>query len=482
MATISTSGISALQVIKSEHLLRIITTLNGSGSNDIVVSGSSNLKVLYAPSMVGPTQFTGSFSATHTTDNQYIYAITGINSTNSGSGIYGSSQSGTGIYAFSNIGTGISINSYSGPIAKFASNTGYQQMKLFNNGNLLLNTYNVISGDQTDTGYKLYVGGNTYITGSFNVTGSTASYGFPNTVLLQNPTGSSGAVLELRNTSGSISAGHTLGTIQFSGLSAGTNYASSQIRATAYQSPSSGNGGGGILSFWTALPNTGASPLERMRISEAGNVGIGTTNVTDTLTVQGTTKITGSLTITGSFIPPVMTSASRAAIVSPPTGSIVYQNDSVTGLYVYKGTSWVNLTSSEIYAYFHASFTPAASSNYYIGNFPDTSPNTNSTSIRGRIIAQHTGQIVSAVVATNMGTNATGEASTFTMLNITKSTSAVISSTVTHTADSLATYTLASPLAVTEGDILSIQWTTPAWVTAPTNLRQRITMKTLVTN
>jgi hypothetical protein len=40
MATISTSGISALQVIKSEHLLRIINALNGVVSNDIIIGGS----------------------------------------------------------------------------------------------------------------------------------------------------------------------------------------------------------------------------------------------------------------------------------------------------------------------------------------------------------------------------------------------------------------------------------------------------------
>ena len=193
-------------------------------------------------------------------------------------------------------------------------------------------------------------------------------------------------------------------------------------------------------------------------------------------------QVTGSLKVTGSFVPPVMTSASRAALVTPATGSIVYQNDSITGLYVYKGSSWVNLTSSEIYIYAHNGFIPVASTNYYIGNFPDASPLTLSTSVRGRIIAQHTGQVVSAVIAINIATNGTGEASTFTLLNVTQATSAVISNAIVHSADSLATYTLASPLAVTEGDILQVQWTTPAWVTAPTTVRQRITTKTLVTN
>jgi hypothetical protein len=40
MATISTSGIAALQVIKSEHILRIINALNGVIPNDIVIGGS----------------------------------------------------------------------------------------------------------------------------------------------------------------------------------------------------------------------------------------------------------------------------------------------------------------------------------------------------------------------------------------------------------------------------------------------------------
>ena len=40
MATISTSGISALQVIKSEHLLRVINALNGVVSNNIIISSS----------------------------------------------------------------------------------------------------------------------------------------------------------------------------------------------------------------------------------------------------------------------------------------------------------------------------------------------------------------------------------------------------------------------------------------------------------
>ena len=40
MATISISGIAPLQIIRSEHLLRIISALNGTVSNDIIINGT----------------------------------------------------------------------------------------------------------------------------------------------------------------------------------------------------------------------------------------------------------------------------------------------------------------------------------------------------------------------------------------------------------------------------------------------------------
>jgi hypothetical protein len=43
----------------------------------------------------------------------------------------------------------------------------------------------------------------------------------------------------------------------------------------------------GMISFETSADGT-ASPVERMRITQAGNVGIGATSVTDKLTIQGT--------------------------------------------------------------------------------------------------------------------------------------------------------------------------------------------------
>lgn len=52
MATISTSGISAGQIIRSEHLLRVINALNGVTPIDIIITGSLSVS--------GSTSFTGS--------------------------------------------------------------------------------------------------------------------------------------------------------------------------------------------------------------------------------------------------------------------------------------------------------------------------------------------------------------------------------------------------------------------------------------
>jgi len=40
MATISTSGIEAGRIIRSAHVLRIIEALDGTETNDILISGS----------------------------------------------------------------------------------------------------------------------------------------------------------------------------------------------------------------------------------------------------------------------------------------------------------------------------------------------------------------------------------------------------------------------------------------------------------
>lgn len=133
--------------------------------------------------------------------------------------------------------------------------------------------------------------------------------GFVPNLSIGMPTGSSGAVLNLTNTSaGTISAGDTLGTIQFAGTDYQNNsqpYVSSQIRATTTDQIGSGNPGGGNVAIWTSTTGNGTSPIERMRVNNYGQVLIGVTSSLDTtskLIVSGSTVVTGSLIVTEPII------------------------------------------------------------------------------------------------------------------------------------------------------------------------------------
>jgi hypothetical protein len=81
--------------------------------------------------------------------------------------------------------------------------------------------------------------------------------------------------------------------------------------------------------------------LTDISIIPASTKGVGISNVTITPAASAILDITST---TKGFLPPRMTSAQRTAISSPATGLIVYQTDSVEGLYVYSGGSWKSLT------------------------------------------------------------------------------------------------------------------------------------------
>jgi cytoskeletal protein CcmA (bactofilin family) len=147
------------------------------------------------------------------------------------------------------------------------------------------------------------------------------SYGLTPNLSIGMNTGSTGAVLDLRNTLGTSPAGSTLGTIQFSSYSTTSDYIASPagIRATTTTQASSGNNGGGNIAFWTAQIGNGDFQSERMRVNSNGQVLIGLSSSLDTtskLIVNGATTITGSLNITGSLRGNVISSSIASTTAS----------------------------------------------------------------------------------------------------------------------------------------------------------------------
>lgn len=109
----------------------------------------------------------------------------------------------------------------------------------------------------------------------------TSSYGADATLAVGLGTGGA-AVLTLSNTDPNPSnAGDATGIIQFAikDDQSGLGYTSASIRGSISQAAGQGNGGGGILDFYTAPWGTGNTPQPRMRINQLGQVGIGVTSI-----------------------------------------------------------------------------------------------------------------------------------------------------------------------------------------------------------
>ena len=82
----------------------------------------------------------------------------------------------------------------------------------------------------------------------------------------------------------------------------------------------------------------GTSQYDIVISSNGGRVQFGTDSssvASSQLTINSTTR---------GFLPPRMTSAQRTAISTPAVGLIVYQTDSVEGVYVYTSGGWKSLT------------------------------------------------------------------------------------------------------------------------------------------
>jgi hypothetical protein len=124
-----------------------------------------------------------------------------------------------------------------------------------------------------------------------NCSSLTSSYGATASLAVGLGAGADAAVLTLSNTDANpSSAGDATGIIQFAikDDQSGLGYTSASIQGSISQAAGSGNGGGGILDFYTAPYGTGNSPQLRMRINDSGDVGIGTTSPGSILHLEDT--------------------------------------------------------------------------------------------------------------------------------------------------------------------------------------------------
>jgi len=154
----------------------------------------------------------------------------------------------------------------------------------------------------TTPGYNLDVSGDAYIDETLNIEttiSGTLAFGYAGVgagnlvVGGMNLASFTPGVITLINQDTTISAGQDLGVLQFGGKDDQTNgYANGQIICTTAVNAGTGNTGGGIFRFLLSGNTSGSSPTERMRITNTGSVGIGTTSPSEKLQVSGNVKAT----------------------------------------------------------------------------------------------------------------------------------------------------------------------------------------------
>ena len=161
--------------------------------------------------------------------------------------------------------------------------------------------------------------------GLYNWSSNTARVpGFYLYKSVSNTVGTQGAVANLQ----------LLGRLVFNGDDGATFIRAAEIDAFVDGTPGL-NDMPGALRFNTT-PDGASAPIERVRISSTGNVGIGTTaNASAILDAQSTTK---------GVRMPNMTTTQKNAIASPATGLMVFDT-TLAKLCVYSGTAWQTVTS-----------------------------------------------------------------------------------------------------------------------------------------
>jgi hypothetical protein len=206
-----------------------------------------------------------------------------------------------------------------------ASTNGFERVRIDNNGRMNIGSTNaaayrleVNGSDNSDLKVRVWNDNSTtaqypgFVAQNFI---GTAGNGAPQ-VYLANSRGGNG-------TPSPIQSGDILGFLTFAGTYSGyNNYTAAEIRGAASQTFATGAGGGN-LQFSTASIGTNVM-AERMRITDSGNVGIGTTNPATKLDVNGTITATG-------FSGPLSTSVGTFGLGTVGAPSITFTGDTNTG-------------------------------------------------------------------------------------------------------------------------------------------------------
>ena len=199
------------------------------------------------------------------------------------------------------------------PLGFYWETTGGYRMVLNSSGNVGIGT--------TSPSYKLDVSGDAYVDETLNIEttiSGTLTYGYGGVgagnlvVGGLNFASFTPGVITLINQDTTINAGQDLGVLQFGGKDDQTNaYANGQIICTTAAGAGSGNTGGGIFRFLLSGNTTGSGPTEKMRITNTGDVGIGTTSPGEKLEVNGTVKATASTDAYKGYIKQTITSSAN---------------------------------------------------------------------------------------------------------------------------------------------------------------------------
>jgi len=236
-----------------------------------------------------------------------------LNRTNSG-GYYSGTSDNFGFWYTGSVGNISLANAQ--PIVFSTANT--ERLRITSGGNLLV-------GTTTDAGYKLDVNGTARVTGNLTVD--------TNTLFVDATNDSVGiGTLSPLYKFHAVSSSTTIGAFRNSGAAIGQLLVGNTVADLVLRINASGDclihsDTSKYLSFGTN------GPVERVRITDGGNLLVGTT------TDIASSKVTISSTTQG-FLPPRMTNAQRTAIGSPAVGLLVYQTDATEGTYEYISSGW----------------------------------------------------------------------------------------------------------------------------------------------